>query len=163
MEIYIKQGICALIPAYGENGGNHTRILLVNGEERVEERMVKTVLRDIAAFYQMDVGLIRRKYGELLGIRNGIPLPFTPEQVWVPFKVRQPVGANDGAFAYISFDWIEDAFSPEGKTKIKLRNGVEIPLLESIRCFDTRMKNARIIREQFTAFFCSVQERNMPW
>ncbi|MGI6706571.1 MAG: hypothetical protein ACOX6S_10145 [Clostridia bacterium] len=163
MKDCIQQGICALLPVYDAEGGNCTRILCSDQQERMEGRVIKTVLRDIAAFYHMDIGLIRRKYGELIGCRNTIPLPFTPELILVPFKVRQPLGTNDGAYGYFSYLTIEGALAKGATVFIQLTDGREIPILESMRCYRNRMKNADIIRSRFLENFLSGSVKEVLW
>lgn len=159
----MQKHIAALIPVYHPEKGNCTRIIYYGKQERLDKHMIRTVLRDMVAFYQMDIRLIRKKYGCLLGNRNCLSLPLTPSLILIPFKIRKPIGINDGAFGYISYFWIQEVDQREGQVIVKLRNGIEVPILESMKCYRQRIIDMNIIRKQFMANFLTVGEASSAW
>ena len=51
----------------------------------------------------------------------------------------------------------------EGQVIVKLRNGIEVPILESMKCYRQRIIDMNIIRKQFMANFLTVGEASSAW
>ncbi len=71
----------------------------------------------------MDLQAARKYYGDLLSMKNLIPIPFTEEDVFIPTKVRKPLYRNDGATGFINIRYIEKVVEYNEQVIIKLVNG----------------------------------------
>jgi len=94
--------LAAIEPCYGENGGNCTCIYTRSGLTYQDKRRLITVLKQIASFYGYELSALRKKYGQLLGCRQNVPLPLNINLVLVPLKMRKPRFEQDGATGYIN-------------------------------------------------------------
>ena len=69
--------IAALVPCYHGVYGNATEVMYLWREPVFLPRTVKTVLRNTAREYTIDLKASREKYGKLLGCGRAVPIPLT--------------------------------------------------------------------------------------
>ncbi|HZJ56665.1 MAG TPA: hypothetical protein VFD89_00285 [Clostridia bacterium] len=129
---WINKGICGLFPIYHEDGGNYTRLIFHHNSPMIVEKRIYTVLVRLAGFYQKDIRLIRQQAREITGQRSLNPLPINPNTILVPFKVRKPIGKDDGAMGYFSSSFIDDIREDEEGVWVFLRDGQGYRVLETL-------------------------------
>ncbi|MFY9176870.1 MAG: hypothetical protein WBI74_02040 [Caldicoprobacterales bacterium] len=128
---WIDKGIYGLVPIYHKDGGNYTKIIFKNNPPIIVEKKINTVLVRFAAYFQKDIRLIRQQAREITGQRSMNPLPVTLDIILVPFKMRKPVGKDDGAVGYILSSAIEKIAQAKDEVRIVLRNGQYLSVLDT--------------------------------
>lgn len=106
MEQIIQRGIEAILPVYIKDRGNCTAIY-TKEDETIVEKTSKTVISNLCKYYHLDLKASNRSYGNLLSIRKYPPIPFTYDQIFIPIKVRIPIGKHDGAYGFVNIKSIE--------------------------------------------------------
>src|SRR5690554_434677 len=95
------QKINCLIPVYDEFGGNSTEVWFEGGEKILIPHKTKTVLKNLAKIFAVDISQLKRKYGVLIGKKISTPLAFHPDLILIPIKFRKPYSKDEGATGYI--------------------------------------------------------------
>ena len=106
MKEIIEKGIEAILPVYIEDKGNCT-LIYTREDEVILEKALKSTIRNLCKYYHLDLKASNKTYGDLLSINKQPPIPLSPNQVFVPVKVRKPIVSHDGAYGYINIDSIE--------------------------------------------------------
>ena len=128
---WINKGMCGLVPIYHKNGGNYTKLIFEDNPPTIIEKRIHTVLVRLAAFFQKDIRLIRQQAREVTGQRSMNPLPITSDIILVPFKMRKPIGKDDGAVGYILNSAIENIVQGEDGVRVVLKNGQHCGVLDT--------------------------------
>ena len=142
----------AIIPQYLEGVGDGTKIILKNGEAVIDRRAIRTIVNKIATYYAIDLVELRKSYGEFVGQKNIIPLPFTEMVVLVPFKMRTPRAKNDLTFGYFNLCEIKDIRKDRlrtGQSYIMLTSGIEVPIMHVHRTARNHIMQGERILERF--------------
>lgn len=143
------QKIEALVPVYGENGGNNTEIWLQGGERLVVYLKTKTVLKKLAQVFALDLGELRKKYGRLVGRKNKSPLPLHPSLILVPLKYREPLAKDEGALGYVVKNQLADCRDLTGnKTEISFKDGVSLEFIQSLKSVRLMLAHAEVIEHE---------------
>ena len=100
--IHVMPDIVAIKPFYNPDGGNFTLVYTKKGVKFEERLRLKTVLKKIVSFYGFEPAALRKKYSQLLGSRQNVPLPLTASLVLVPLKMRKPHFEQDGVTGYVN-------------------------------------------------------------
>jgi len=151
LEDVLDLGLAAILPVY--DGGNVTKLITSSGEQIIDPRTPKTVMKNLARIFGVDLAAVREQYGESLNKRHIIPLPFAANFVLIPVKVREhPLGQNDGTLGYVSFREIVRVEKADNKTSsIILKSGVSIPTVVSEATVKEYIKNARLVESLYMA------------
>lgn len=91
---------------------------------------------------------LRKNFYYDVGGTNIMPIPLRLGTLLVPVNVRKPIGRNDGSYGYIDLSSIEDAAAGNG-TVIKLKCGLAINSLETLRTIRYRIKSGILFEEKF--------------
>jgi hypothetical protein len=129
---WINKGICGFIPFYHEDGGNYTKLIFLHNPPIIVEKRICTVLMRFAGFFQKDLRLIRQQAREITGQRSLNPLPINHNMILVPFKIRKPIGKDDGAMGYFFSSSIDDIREDGDGVRVFLRNGQHYRILETL-------------------------------
>ncbi|MDK2799525.1 MAG: hypothetical protein PWP27_1907 [Clostridiales bacterium] len=151
LEKVFREGVTAILPAYEMNVGNVTKIINKEGREYVEKKKVKTILAKLANMYAIDLTSLRRKYSPLIHQRNVIPIPICKNMVLIPFKMRKPIGENDGSLGYIALEDIKTIHKINGSKYIEVItvNNQQIRCMVSYATACKHMKNAQIVKQHY--------------
>lgn len=84
-----------------------------------------------AGFFQKDIRLIRKQAREITGQRSMNPLPINPNIILVPFKMRRPIGKDDGAIGYFFNSSIDNVTEDEKEVKLILKDGQAFEILDT--------------------------------
>ena len=93
--------ITAILPIYDDNGRGIV-IYTAAGGRRVTGRRMRSILQRPAARNCRTIPLIRRRMKDLLGGRQELPLPISPQLILVPCKVVTPRVKGDETIGYFS-------------------------------------------------------------
>lgn len=137
---WLDMGMWGILPVYRQDGGNGSEILFSDREPLRDKRGVRALVKGLAELYQKDMRLLRSQAREITGQRTMNPLPVDPHIILIPFKTRKPIGRDDGAVGYIFLSGIADACREGNGTRIVLKDGRRIPVLES---FPTARRHIR--------------------
>lgn len=119
--------ISALLPCY-TNQGDHSLLCFATGKTAEFTCSVETVLKQLAVAYQINLVSLRQEGRRRTGRQEYIPLPFAPELLLTPIKLRQPRLIGDGSLGYINtylIRSIQDA-PPPYESEIQLSCGQRI-------------------------------------
>ena len=105
MQDIISKEIVAILPTYIAGKGNCT-IIYTNTENIIVHTTIKTVVRRLCAHYRLDVRASNRHFGELISIKNAIPIPLSKDNILIQVKVRKPLVKHDGSMGYFKLDSI---------------------------------------------------------
>lgn len=168
LEKIISKGIMAILPVYLPMKGNCSYILTYEGETYEIEKTVKTTLIKLSKIYLLDLKAAREYYGNILNVKNLIPIPLDKENIFIPIKVRRPICRNDGSRGYVNIKYIDRVYEKEEKTIIKLRNEKNIVCLNTLDTVNKHIKNGHIIRKLIGSYIVKEEvdyftgEYNMP-
>lgn len=159
-EEMIKEGISCLIPVYEDEKGNCTKIITDEGRTYVDGRILKTVLKAVCQYYTVQIEYCRKKYGELLHQKIGIPILLHRGLLLIPIKMRKPLFSKDGAYGYINYFAIQSVTEEDGGTMVLLNNDHKIKCLQKIRSVHQYITKAKVIIASEQALFNSLNEEN---
>ncbi|TCP57766.1 hypothetical protein EV586_102210 [Tumebacillus sp. BK434] len=147
VESYIGD-LAVLAPVYVEGGGDMTRVVTQGGEMWNDPRPVPVVLKGVARHFGVDLTAVRERYGDILGRRLHVPLPFAPRLTLVPVKMRLPRVQKDGTTGYVATHQIERVVPGRRTTSctLHLRGGQKVACLQSGEFVVQQLRNARIVQ-----------------
>jgi len=149
IEDILDLGVAAILPVY--DAGNTTRLIASDGTEMADPRTCRTVLRNFARIYGIDLPAVRESYGSAINKRHAVPIPFGANMVLIPVKIREkPLGENDGTFGYVNFGEIrqvDGAGSRSSRIVLKCGKSVDIPVSRATVL--EYMKNARLVENLY--------------
>lgn len=134
---------------YVQLKGNCTSIYTIGGGNYYVEKSLRTFLKQLTEYYLVDLKAVRKYYGELLAIRNLVPIPLNHENVFIPLKVRKPICKNDGSIGYINIKYIERVTESSGKTIVYLKDKTTIESLNSLNTVNKHIKNGHIVKRLY--------------
>lgn len=149
MKEIIEKEIMAIVPKYIENKGNCTWIYTRDGIVELE-KSIKTVIKNIAKYYHLDLRASNKCYKELLYTKKNLPIPFTPDKIFILVKMRRPIGQHDGAYGYLDINSIEKINYKEELDlypRIILKNSEILEALCTLETLHKAIKNGEIVRE----------------
>jgi hypothetical protein len=165
VEKMVEKGLAAFIPVYED--GNVTKVFTGNGEQIVVRKTCRTVLKNLARFYGVDLVAIREKYGKPINKKQGVPIPMITNLLLIPVKVRKnPLGENDGTLGYVNFREIKEVADGEGgNCHITFQCDKGLLVLVSRATMREYMKNARLVEslyfnQHFRGYEAGI---NMAW
>lgn len=143
----IIQDIVAFLPIYIKMKGNCTRLYDREGMAYEVGKTINTILNQLGIFYLLNLKATRKYYGDILSIKNLVPIPFNEDNVFIPVKSRRPICRNDGSIGYININYIKETESLKEGSIINLKNGRTIRSLNSIETVDKHIKNGHIVKK----------------
>ena len=145
LEDVLGKGLAAIMPVY-ENG-NVTRLVDSNGLDMVDQRTCRTVLKNLAGIYGIDLTSVRHSYGLAINKKNSVPLPFAVDLVLIPVKMREnPLGKSDGTLGYVNFKEIDEVVYTDDKgCDVLLKSGIMVRVFVSKPTMQDYVKNAQIV------------------
>ena len=163
---WLEKGLEGLVPIYDQYGRNATLVILANNPPIEDPRRLDTVLKGLANLYQKDLDLIKKKARDITGQRTMNPLPLSPVGILVPFRMRKPIGRNDGALGYFFDHAIEEIAEDGGQVEIVLKDGQTFSVMDSINAARHRIRCACQVKDHFNLYEIGMQnsyEFCMEW
>jgi len=151
LDFFRKYDIWAFIPQYFKDSGEMTKVITAEGEKHVMPMTIRTFRSNLCRFYSIDYYSFRKKYGQIIGSINCVPLAISSNKVFMQLKVRTPIFRNDSAMAYIDLYSIERLEKQKDKkgTDIILKNGRKLKILYSLATVKKHMNNASLVLEHY--------------
>lgn len=144
---WLDKGLCAILPLYDTDGANCTEILLEEGSRIKHKRKLKSVLIELAGLYQKDLSLLRKNAAKALGQKSMLPISISPGLTLVPFKIRKPVGKDDGAVGYVIESAVIGIDDTENDVILKLKGGFRVIVFEKFKTAQRHLEDAGRVRK----------------
>ncbi len=165
--------IAALFPISESSpeGGKRTRICYSDGKAEEISHRVKTVLRNTADYFSINIVRQRQRYGEYLQRRQGVPLPLSSGIVLVPLKMLKSSLYNDEVTGYVNACHvlkISEASPEEAALGIRcilhLKGGHRIPCHFSVKSVKRKVRTAQLALEHFRSLIGTpLQKPDFSW
>lgn len=149
LESIISEELMAFLPVYTPSKGDCTKLYTKQGGVYEVQKNSRTVLNQLCKYYFIDLEAVKKYYGNILYIKNSIPIPFTGEDVFVYIKVRKPICKNDSASGFVNIRYIDRVLKEEDSVLIELVNHEKIECLCSIQVINKHIKNGHIVKELY--------------
>lgn len=149
VEKLLNDEIMAIIPIYIDMYGNCTRVITLKSQDNYIYKSIKTVLKNLARFYTLDLIASREYYGKIIGISNTVPIPFDRENIFVPLKVRKPIFKNDGSFGYFNLKFINDIKEEKKTVYIILEGNIKVKINQTLKTVDKHIRHGEIIKRVY--------------
>lgn len=146
MDRVLEKDMLAIVPAYLPDRGNCTRIYVLDEQPIVIEKTISTVIKAIGRYHLIDLESMRITYGRFLNSPNLSPISLNQNDIFIPVKVRKPIGRNDKAFGYINIKYIKDIKRAKDSSIILLTNDIEIKSLSRIKTIQRHLSNGYIVK-----------------
>ncbi|NLT96454.1 MAG: hypothetical protein GXW85_13175 [Clostridia bacterium] len=155
------QNINCLVPVYDHLGANSTEVWLEGGNKPLIPHKTKTVLKNLAKVFAVDIAQLKRKYGVLIGKKVSTPLAFHPQLILIPVKCREPLAKDEGAVGYIVHNKIKGVSPGENKRSVIIfGDGSILECLQGVTSVNLAIAQAEIIaRECRKNLQTAVQEK----
>jgi competence transcription factor ComK len=149
LDIPAQKAMAALVPCYHSSMGNVTEVIYLDEEPVVIPRTIKTVLKNTAREYAVDLGASRKKYAEILGCRRAVPLPINPDTILMPLKMREVISKNDSCRGYINYLAVRDV-TEAGRTHslVILKDGRALKCMHSIKNVNQHLRNCHFLYQR---------------
>ncbi len=148
---YLKETIQALLPVY-DQGGSGTLVYTCKGEFR-DKRALPWLVNRLAHYFSLDLAVLRKRSGALLGQRHHLSLPLSPDLVLLPVRVRKAALQGETTIAYINLPQIdhftETAESPPYRSAIVFQGGRIVESMHGIATLRERARQGEQVREDF--------------
>lgn len=148
LEKIISEGLVAFLPVYIAMKGNCS-LLITLCESYEVDKTIKAMLVRLGKYYLVDIKSVRRYYGNILSIKNLIPIPFNKDNIFIPVRVRRPLCRNDGSLGYVNIKYIKKVSEINDQAIISLENDKTIKCLNSIETVNKHIKNGIIVKRLY--------------
>ncbi|MDW7673438.1 MAG: hypothetical protein SCK28_02760 [Bacillota bacterium] len=148
-----------LQPIYDEHGGNSTVIGLMGAEPVLVRRKIKTVLKNLAKAFAVDLSAAKQKYGDLVGRYASAPIPLCAALILMPVKMRKPLVKDDGAWGYVVLEKIDSWQAIAGpsssnsrkeeKCSITFKDGSQVVALAGKSSVYSQFKDGQMVRQKY--------------
>lgn len=141
------QAINAFYPVYDD--GNATVVLLEGEQKEIIPKRIKTVKRIFCRSFGIDPSARTAQFRAVVGRKNAVPLVIKPGLVLVPFKMRKPLGADDGAWGYVVENKIKYVSDKGEKTEILFKDGSFLEVMVHLDTVKQMLLLARLVHNLF--------------
>ena len=134
--------VWACVPEYvhGEVNGS---MLYFSSDKFEYDHRVETCEEHLAREFNIDLKLLKKNSGKIVGKEKYMPIPFSREAVFIQFRHRHPDYKDDGAYGIVRVNAIQKII-PDGKhAVIVLKNEVEIYSMTSVKKLKEYLRDAR--------------------
>ena len=126
------QRICALMPAYLEDGTNGTAITYLDNSKELIAYRLQWVLDDLLGYLRTNRAvLVKQSRGYLGKQARRVPLLASPEFCLVPVKGRERISHSDTATGYVVLCHVEDVIPDGNANRIYFTGNLYIRVLDT--------------------------------
>lgn len=131
----------AIVPFYDDYGHNMTYTLLSDGTKSTYCFPIKNYIYRM--FYQLylDPVAVRNCSSRILHSKGNLPLLLSPAYIFIPVKMRRPIGRQDGAFGYV----LLSAIRSYQNGVITFTDGTTLATYSSDAYIAHKMKDAKLL------------------
>jgi len=147
--------LLCLVPVYARDGTNGTEIRLENRGSLFSPFKTKTLVRQLARVFTLDLKAAHERYGELSGRRYAVPLPLRPGLVLIPVYARRARVKDDGTRAYVVQGKIAgiDRRANSGRTRFVFVDGTYLDVPHRYDSLRNLLIEARLIEKEAASLF----------
>lgn len=128
---HIWPALLCLVPVYSHDGTNGTEIRCENGTCCFSPLRTKTLVRQLARVFHLDLKAATEYYSELTGRRYAVPIPVRSNLVLIPVRARRARIKDDGTQAYLVKSKIAKISPFKGKTRITFTDSSYLEVTQS--------------------------------
>ncbi len=141
--------ICAILPAYLDDGSNGTMIYYIDGTIQAISRSLTWVLNDLLQYLCTGKPLLMQKALEVFKERSirRLPLAAAKDFTLVPVKGRQIVAEHDRVDGYIVLEYVQRVRQENGTTVVYLIKSHHITVLDTARTLKRNLKLADALQQ----------------
>lgn len=150
----IWPGLLCLLPVYTREG-NGTEILLEHREPLYSRYKTKTLVRQLARYFMVDMKEAQRKYAAICGRSYAVPLPLRPDFILVPVRARSALVKDDGTRAYVVQSKIAEVITAAGdnreqqtRTRLVFTGGGHLDVPQRMASLRSLLTQARLIEKE---------------
>lgn len=165
IEQYLREELLALLPHY-RDGFSGTLIFTLKDRHQ-DPRGVPWLVEKLASYYSLDLLELRRRCGEILGLKHHISLPLSENLVLLPVKARQFALPGETATGYINLLQVERILPPPAKhaaapppkgaaeekapwlSRVLFKCGLTLKTLNTPETLKERLRQGEAVREDF--------------
>ncbi len=147
VEQFVARGQ-AFMPVNAEGKGDIVKLLFPGGQTYLLDVQARTFLKQILRFFGGDLLSLRKRYGQVIGKKQLIPLPLSRQWTLVPFNMRIPIGRQDRT-GWVVAQYVHqiEELSPT-VTDIHLEQ-MKIRVYHSRTFCLQQMRSARLVQAEF--------------
>lgn len=159
MENQLKKKLIAVIPKYLPDLGNCTLIYTEENDPLTLKNTITTVMNRIARYHMVDLNAMKERNGKLINASYPVPISLNND-IFIPIKVRKPIGKNDKSIGYLNLEYIDTIKQGNDTTMITLSNELKIECLYRKETLNRHIHNGRIIKDHYNKFTESYQPKH---
>jgi len=143
IEEFLKSGE-AFIPVYENSVGTSVKLFFKDGSTEILNISCNSFLGKLLNYFGTSIATNRRRYGNLIGRKQQVPIALSYGVILVPFSAREPIGRQARTGWVLAKEIHSFIKKSPSKTIIQL-SAHQVPVFHSERfCFE-QLKNARCI------------------
>ena len=149
------RNICALLPAYLEDGTNGTVVTYLDSSTEAVAYRLQWVVDDLLLHLHTDRAALIKRSRTYLG-RNArrVPLIASSELCLVPVKGREALLRNDGSTGYVALDHVADVI-PRGKeNRVYFTGGTYITVYDTTRTLWENLNLTKEMKKNMEEYLC---------
>ena len=132
----------AIIPFYSDYGENGTYVLLADGTKEIFNMPIRSYIHHMLYEAHLDPKALQYWSYKIIGNKLNNPLILGEDLIFIPVKIRRPIGRADGSFGYILLKSIA-AFDDH---TLVLSNHIELQTLSSKNYILKKQRDATLLR-----------------
>ena len=142
--------ICALLPAYLEDGTNGTMVTYLDDTDEAVPYRLQWVLDDLLLFLGTSRELLTKRSREYLGKQaKRVPLLASKDFCLVPVKGREAIGTYDSVGGYVVLGYVEDVIPRDEMNRIYFTNGKYLTVYDSTRTLWANLNLTKELKAKF--------------
>ena len=154
------QHICALMPAYLEDGTNGTVITYLDNAKEFISYRLQWVLDDLLGYLRTGREVLTGQSRLYLGKQaRRVPLLASPDFCLVPVKGRETVSRSDTATGYVVLRYVEDVIPCSSGNRVYFSGGTYITVYDTTR---TLWANLNLTKEMKTQLLWESAQLHKP-
>lgn len=143
----MRKKIAALLPASHPEGGKATFLVTTSGEKYLDRRSIKWILKRLARYFNIDLAAVKENYGQLLGRKRYLPLPFTRHLIYIPLTACFEKEGIEKELSYISLLEIAGIKKEATSNFLLLKSGIQLKCSNTLSTIEKRQREGRLVQK----------------
>lgn len=146
MERILNERIHYISPFYQKGIGDSTKVK-IDDELIILNQGIWSVLKALTRYYMVNMDEVKKEFRPLVNIVDLMPIPIDEENIFIPYKARQPKYKGDRAFGYINLDFIDKLAKDEKDIFILMKDGDKLKVLAKEATIMSHIRNGNIMKK----------------
>ena len=149
------RNICALLPAYLEDGTNGTVVTYLDSSTEAVAYRLQWVVDDLLMHLHTDRAALIKRSRMYLG-RNArrVPLIASSELCLVPVKGREALLRNDGSTGYVALAHVADVIPSGQENRVYFTGGTYITVYDTTRTLWENLNLTKEMKKNMEEYLC---------